>query len=73
MAIPMDKDGGFAPIKVEDLNSTQKDLPACQWYRPLVSCNLEQMWRIAVSQYRKLAAAVADIDGRVSVSMLWSS
>ena len=31
------------------------------------------MWNIAVSQYRKLAAAVAEIDDRVTVSLLCSS
>ena len=38
-----------------------------------MSCNLEQMWRIAIAQYRRLAAAVAEIDDRVTVSLLCSS
>ena len=73
VAIPTDKDGGFALIKVEDLNIIQKDPLACQWYCPLVSCNFVQMWNIEVSQSRKLAAAVVEIDDRVKVSVLCSS
>jgi hypothetical protein len=73
VAIPTDKDGGFALINVEEWNSIQQDLLACQWYRQLGPCNLVQMWNIAVSQYRKLAVAVAEFDDRVTVSLLCSS
>ena len=38
-----------------------------------MSCNLEQLWRVAIAQYRRLAAAVAEIDDRVTVSLLCSS
>ena len=31
------------------------------------------MWKIAISQYRRLAAAMAEIDDRVTVSLLCSS
>ena len=73
VAIPTYKDRGFALVSTEDLQSIQRELLACQWYRPLLSCNFEQMSRIAVSQYRRLAAAVAEIDDRVTVSLLCSS
>ena len=73
VAIPTNKDRRFALVRAEDVQSIQRELLACQWYRPLVSCNFEHMQRIAIAQYTRLVAAVAEIDDRVTVSLLCSS
>ena len=72
-AIPTDEEGGFAFVKITDLNRIQNDLLASPWHRPLAACNLELMWRLVVSHYKKLAAALVKVTDRVSVSLLCSS
>ena len=71
-AIPTNKGGGFARIKVDDPSRVQKDLLTRQRYRPLLFCNLVQVRNIMASQYGKLAAVVVEINDRVAVMLLCS-